>query len=116
MAAEKESRINIVTPIETEATRGLHTSIEGAEKDPMAASGGWQQLRDEKKVARTGAEDRASADDVTIELGETRRPGSNGAGDQHPPLTEYKVYKRRWFGLVQLTLLNIIVSWDVSSF
>lgn len=27
----------------------------------------------------------------------------------------YKVYKRRWFGLVQLALLNIIVSWDVSS-
>jgi hypothetical protein len=28
---------------------------------------------------------------------------------------EYKVYKRRWFGLLQLTLLNIIVSWDVSA-
>lgn len=28
----------------------------------------------------------------------------------------YKVYKRRWFGLVQLTLLNIIVSWDVSAY
>jgi FLVCR family MFS transporter 7 len=27
----------------------------------------------------------------------------------------YKVYKRRWFGLVQLVLLNIIVSWDVST-
>ncbi|MCJ1463195.1 hypothetical protein MMC07_001800 [Pseudocyphellaria aurata] len=26
----------------------------------------------------------------------------------------YKVYKRRWFGLVQLVLLNIVVSWDVS--
>lgn len=26
---------------------------------------------------------------------------------------EYRVYKRRWFGLVQLILLNIIVSWDV---
>lgn len=25
----------------------------------------------------------------------------------------YKVYKRRWFGLVQLVLMNIIVSWDV---
>ena len=25
----------------------------------------------------------------------------------------YRVYKRRWFGLVQLMLLNIIVSWDV---
>ena len=28
--------------------------------------------------------------------------------------TEYRTYKRRWFGLVQLTLMNIIVSWDVS--
>lgn len=27
---------------------------------------------------------------------------------------EYKVYKKRWFGLVALTFLNIIVSWDVS--
>jgi len=26
----------------------------------------------------------------------------------------YKTYKRRWFGLLQLTLLNIVVSWDVS--
>jgi hypothetical protein len=32
----------------------------------------------------------------------------NGAG------VEYRVYKRRWFGLFQLVLLNIIVSWDVS--
>ena len=26
----------------------------------------------------------------------------------------YRVYKIRWFGLFQLVLLNIIVSWDVS--
>ncbi|KAI8297705.1 MFS-type transporter EF102, partial [Colletotrichum sp. SAR11_59] len=26
--------------------------------------------------------------------------------------TEYRTYKRRWFGLAQLTLLNVIVSWD----
>jgi hypothetical protein len=25
----------------------------------------------------------------------------------------YKVYRRRWFGLAQLVLLNIVVSWDV---
>jgi len=25
----------------------------------------------------------------------------------------FKVYKRRWFGLAQLVLLNIVVSWDV---
>ena len=28
--------------------------------------------------------------------------------------TQFKVYKRRWFGLIQLVLLNIVVSWDVS--
>lgn len=28
----------------------------------------------------------------------------------------FKVYKRRWFGLAQLVLLNIVVSWDVSTF
>lgn len=26
---------------------------------------------------------------------------------------DYKVYKRRFFGLAQLVLLNIVVSWDV---
>jgi hypothetical protein len=26
----------------------------------------------------------------------------------------FRVYKRRWFGLAQLCLLNIVVSWDVS--
>lgn len=51
-----------------------------------------------------------------IENGDTRH--------QDPELTEgdteggdhvvYKVYKRRWFGMIQLALLNIIVSWDVS--
>lgn len=36
-----------------------------------------------------------------------------GTGDEGDGVV-YKVYKRRWFGLVQLTLLNIVVSWDVS--
>lgn len=30
-----------------------------------------------------------------------------------PGVRAYKTYKRRWFGLVQLVLLNIVVSWDV---
>jgi FLVCR family MFS transporter 7 len=29
--------------------------------------------------------------------------------------THYRVYKRRWLGLMQLVLLNIVVSWDVST-
>lgn len=50
--------------------------------------------------------------------------GDRNVGDNGEPIygnTEsgessvvYKVYKRRWFGLVQLVLLNIVVSWDVS--
>lgn len=28
--------------------------------------------------------------------------------------TEYRTYKRRWIGLVTLTLMNIVISWDVS--
>ncbi|KAI9845978.1 MAG: hypothetical protein M1837_004384 [Sclerophora amabilis] len=39
-------------------------------------------------------------------------PGSTVIGGA----VEYRVYKRRWFGLVQLVLLNVIVSWDWLSF
>lgn len=37
--------------------------------------------------------------------------GSANGGDRS---LGYKIYRRRWFGLGQLVLLNIIVSWDVS--
>ncbi|EQL03111.1 hypothetical protein G6O67_008234 [Ophiocordyceps sinensis] len=30
----------------------------------------------------------------------------------HGHSIEYRTYKRRWFGLVQLSLMNIVVSWD----
>ena len=36
--------------------------------------------------------------------------GLTGRGED----VEYRVYSIRWFGLTQLILLNIIVSWDVS--
>ncbi|KAI9714373.1 MAG: hypothetical protein M1820_000334 [Bogoriella megaspora] len=37
-------------------------------------------------------------------------------GDAAVSAQEYRVYKRRWFGLVQLILLNIVVSWDWLTF
>ncbi|CZT40813.1 related to permease of the major facilitator superfamily [Rhynchosporium secalis] len=43
----------------------------------------------------------------------------DGTGDDNTIAsseTVFKVYKRRWFGLVQLVLLNIIVSWDWLTF
>ena len=36
--------------------------------------------------------------------------GRNGQSYSH---AHFRVYKRRWFGLAQLVLLNVVVSWDV---
>ncbi|SPO04949.1 related to permease of the major facilitator superfamily [Cephalotrichum gorgonifer] len=41
--------------------------------------------------------------------------GAAPAGVAEAPRT-YRTYKRRWFGLMQLALLNIIVSWDWLTF
>ncbi|RFU27715.1 hypothetical protein B7463_g8614, partial [Scytalidium lignicola] len=42
--------------------------------------------------------------------------GGMGVDTSVGEMIEYKVYKRRWFGLFQLVLLNIIVSWDWLSY
>lgn len=59
----------------------------------------------------------ASAE-IVENVGGTGQEGDGGDGDGNGDGdgdgTVYKVYKRRWFGLIQLTLLNIVVSWDVS--
>ncbi|KKY28516.1 putative cell surface receptor mfs transporter [Diplodia seriata] len=38
------------------------------------------------------------------------------ARDHHHAPGHYRVYRRRWFGLLQLVLLNIIISWDWLTF
>lgn len=47
-----------------------------------------------------------------VELAERKTDGTEGE-DVVREGRVYKTYKRRWFGLVQLVLLNIVVSWDV---
>ncbi|MCJ1424797.1 hypothetical protein MMC29_002685 [Sticta canariensis] len=54
---------------------------------------------------------------------EQRRADFSGVSSSQLPFMEvnedqvvYRVYKRRWFGLFQLVLLNIVVSWDWLSF
>ncbi|CAL3969174.1 unnamed protein product [Diplocarpon coronariae] len=59
---------------------------------------------DERDATRRAPVDRGSEDNA------------EDAGTINGNETEFKVYKRRWFGLVQLVLLNIIVSWDWLSF
>ena len=45
----------------------------------------------------------------------SREDGDEVALADNGGYVEYRVYKIRWFGLTQLILLNIVVSWDVSS-
>ena len=51
---------------------------------------------------------------------QSSRVQSSGVDEDTAPINngvrqiEYKAHKMRWFGLGQLVLLNIVVSWDVS--
>ncbi|KAL2176175.1 major facilitator superfamily domain-containing protein [Thermothelomyces heterothallicus CBS 202.75] len=90
-------------------------------------------LGDSDAAHKSGADDRLSIEmgtvtahttDPALESGRLSRPASAGTecsrratqGERGTAGVEYKVYRRRWFGLLQLMLLNIIVSWDWLTF
>ncbi|RYO94186.1 hypothetical protein DL766_002729 [Monosporascus sp. MC13-8B] len=100
----------------------------GAENDPTVPYGdagekaevgyALDALGSDSPVRKNGCRAPASGDGgpqrVTSQEVENTGDGSFDQG--RADVTEYKVYKRRWFGLLQLTLLNIIVSWDWMTF
>jgi hypothetical protein len=47
----------------------------------------------------------------TKPLQESQRQRDGGESATQP--LKYKAYKRRFFGLAQLVLLNIVINWDV---
>ncbi|PHH63894.1 hypothetical protein CDD81_5342 [Ophiocordyceps australis] len=61
-------------------------------------------------VLKLGSQDTSLHDNTfsTMTTPDTPRAESPTNGTS----TEYRTYKRRWFGLVQLTLMNIVISWD----
>lgn len=76
---------------------------------------GWEEMADRSAIGKNTA----SPDDILSPATAVgQEPDLDGAPRYHeegqipPPV--YRVYKRRWFGLMQLVLMNIIVSWDVS--
>ncbi|KAL2150794.1 hypothetical protein VTH82DRAFT_7357 [Thermothelomyces myriococcoides] len=105
-----------------------------AEKRATRSIGGSDYgLGDSEGVRKFGADDKLSiemgtiptrATDPAFKSGRPFRPPSADTecsrsatqGERGTVGVEYKVYKRRWFGLLQLTLLNIIVSWDWLTF
>ena len=73
---------------------------------------------DDKNKATNGTS--RYTDDTNAQAGSAARESRGGEEDTAPAhesadAVQYRVYKIRWFGLVQLVLLNIIVSWDVSA-
>jgi hypothetical protein len=59
---------------------------------------------------QSGSAVQAGEAEETRERGWRKKFGRNRQSYSHQ---HYKVYKRRWFGLAQLVLLNIVASWDV---
>ncbi|KAH6900746.1 major facilitator superfamily domain-containing protein [Thelonectria olida] len=72
------------------------------DSDPMASARFWR-----KQKLGSGE---YSLQDRNVEAGSGS--GEGGGSVTEGVSTEYRTYKRRWFGLAQLTLMNIIVSWD----
>lgn len=55
-----------------------------------------------------------SSQDFSLQERETPSSDEQSPDIEIGTSTEYRTYKRRWFGLAQLTLMNIMVSWGVS--
>jgi hypothetical protein len=117
-----------VRPAAADSQELLHdtrpaTRTTTAKGDNDGGSGGSDHIElEERSRAGGGRGSAASADDKTgSDVTQAAVPDDAGGKNtwiavedvaQNVP-REYKVYRRRWFGLVQLTLLNIIVSWGV---
>ena len=65
-------------------------------------------LENDDELQPAGARNGTYNGDGTSPTDAGRTVGIRGTG-------HYKTYKRRWFGLLQLVLLNVVVSWDVST-
>ncbi|KAM0163266.1 hypothetical protein ACHAQE_003380 [Botrytis cinerea] len=79
--------------------------------DLSELNSGDDLLPDEEEggVRRGGTGVDGAADEGLRRRSSERNVAGSNAGN-------FRVYKRRWFGLVQLVLLNIVVSWDWLTF
>ena len=104
----------------------MASAIYGGESSHNDSRDSLQSMKSDKPMMGTsddkstldGQEDRLAEGNPNtyLELAdspvESNRNVERAAASQSGPV--YKVYKRRFFGLAQLVLLNIVVSWDVS--
>ncbi|KAK8097911.1 MFS general substrate transporter [Apiospora kogelbergensis] len=109
--SSSSSRNDELSPTSTTTMTHQRTNTQGSKDSPDGGdfkSGGVAQRPD-----HTFYVDGEVGDDNAVLASTNNIDGEEGsirAG------VVYRTYKRRWFGLVQLTLLNIIVSWDWITF
>jgi hypothetical protein len=95
----------------SEIAQQVQQQDEGADKGTLAGWVPWR--RDGWKIKRMNA---FPEGEVLENVGSNEEllPDGEEGGDGTAGEVVWKVYKRRWFGLGQLVLLNVVVSWDVS--
>jgi hypothetical protein len=103
-----------VTPTHTRTT----DSSSGAKTSSASKHHEEDVLRATATRSSVGVVSNSSTRPLDGRGGEEGRRGRRGFGigrrrEQTYSHTHFKVYKRRWFGLAQLVLLNVVVSWDV---
>lgn len=97
--------------LDTEDTNRLDTT---STKDDST----FGDIRELETIAQIRSDDELLGEEELSHSIEASGDAINDGNDRAStvaPVIEYKVYRRRYFGLFQLVLLNIIVSWDVSS-
>ncbi|KAL8661501.1 MAG: hypothetical protein Q9202_005510 [Teloschistes flavicans] len=80
----------------------------------------WEEMADRSADTKDPIIENTQTRHTTTTTSERGLSSSSSSDAVHrdpaPTTTVYRVYKRRWFGLLQLVLMNIIVSWDWLSY
>jgi hypothetical protein len=100
---------------ESKASGDLKATESNGSGDTIGEVEVLQDLRSDDELLGDEGEGQGRATRESGNQGNHTLNQNDGAAEETTSaVVEYKVYKRRWFGLIQLVLLNIIVSWDVS--
>jgi hypothetical protein len=105
---DRETCISPVSPVSEKSEGNDNNMARGAPDSKNDEDGlvSWDSKKDPSSATRQVTGNSSAADEERRAV-EDNEPTGSDAG-------EYKLYKRRWFGLIALTFLNIIVSWNVS--
>ncbi|PSR76634.1 major facilitator superfamily domain-containing protein [Coniella lustricola] len=98
---------------------GSNTEYDAGDWKAKVPAEGEVGSRDDIGVETTRDDLDSKAKDIKVDSGRDELEPDSPASDiqdEEATTETYKVYKRRWLGLVQLTLLNIVVSWEWLTF